>query len=229
MVKSLDESVGDIMKTLDSLGLTENTIVIFTSDNGGFGPVTDMSPLKGSKGMLYEGGIREPFIVSWKGKVKAGTISDYPIIGTDLFPTILSLTGSELPKGLALDGTDLKRIFLTGAIPEKRALFWFFPAYLENYRGMPGIWRTTPAAAIRYGNFKLIRFFEDGREELYDLKNDIGEKNDLAKVNKKKREELSRMLDNWITGTHAPVPAEPNPDFDEKLYQKRLNKTKAVK
>ena len=226
MVKSLDESVGDVMKALDSLGLTENTIVIFTSDNGGFGPVTDMSPLKGSKGMLYEGGIREPFIVSWKGKVKAGTKSDYPIIGTDLFPTILSLTGSEKSKELTLDGTDLKNIFLTGTEPEKRALFWFFPAYLENYRGMKGLWRTTPAAAIRYGDFKLIRFFEDGREELYDLKNDIGEKNDLAEVKKKKREELANMLDNWIAETRAPVPSEPNPDFDKDFYLKKLQKEK---
>jgi len=226
MVESLDESVGRIIKTLNKLGLIENTIIIFTSDNGGYGPATDMAPLRGSKGMLYEGGIREPFIVSWKGKIKEGTKTDFPIIGTDMFPTILSLTSSKLPQRLTLDGIDLKNIFLKSELPDKRALFWFFPAYLEKYRGMKDLWRTTPAAAVRYGNYKFIRFFEDGREELYDLKNDIGEKNDLSGSDTIKRKVLSTLLDEWIISTNAPVPSEPNPDFDKKAYHKKLNELK---
>ncbi len=222
MVKSLDESVGRIIETLNEVGLMKNTVIIFTSDNGGYGPATDMSPLRGSKGMLYEGGIREPFIVSWKGKIKAGTKTDYPIIGTDMFPTILSLTNSKIPQHLDLDGTDLKNVFLKSELPDKRALFWFFPAYLENYHGMKGLWRTTPAATVRYGNYKLIRFFEDGREELYDLKDDIGEKNDLTISDTAKRKELSKLLDEWIISTNAPVPVEPNPGFDEEAYLKKL-------
>ena len=226
MVKSLDESVGRIMKKLRDLGLEKNTIVIFTSDNGGYGPATSMAPLRGSKGMLYEGGIREPFVVVWKGKINAGALSDYPIIGTDLYPTITSLTNSRLPSGIPFDGIDLKELFLKGKIPGKRALFWFFPAYLENYRGMKGLWRTTPAAAVRYGNWKLIRYFEDDREELYNLQKDIGEKHDLAGVEAAKREELSGMLDEWIKSTNAPVPTKLNPDFDE---QACMSKIKALK
>jgi len=224
MVKSLDESVGQIMDKLRKLGLEKNTIVIFTSDNGGYGPATSMAPLRGSKGMLYEGGIREPFIVSWKGKIKEGTSSDYPVIGTDLYPTIASITGSELPSGVTLDGTDLKELFLENKEPGKRPLFWFFPAYLGGYRGMDRIWRTTPAAAVRYGKWKLIRFFEDNREELYDLENDISESKDLSDIHVKEKNELSHILDEWIKSTNAPVPHEPNPSFDEKEYQKKLEK-----
>ena len=228
MVKSLDESVGKVVQKLKELGLEKNTIVIFTSDNGGFGPATSMAPLRGSKGMLYEGGIREPFVVVWKGKIKEGTKSVYPIIGTDLYPTIANITGSRLPDGVPFDGIDLSGLFLKNREPAERALFWFFPAYLENYRGMKGLWRTTPAAAVRYGSFKLIRYFEDGREELYDLKNDIGETSDLSSVNKQKREELANMLDKWIAETNAPVPTEPNPDFDEKFFREKLKKRNAM-
>ena len=227
MVKSLDESVGRVVNELKDLGLLDNTIIFFTSDNGGFGPATTMAPLRGSKGMLYEGGIREPFIVSWKGKIKEGTKSDYPIIGTDMYPTVVSMTNSRLDKEVELDGVDLKKLFLEGSSPQPRALFWFFPAYLEKYRGMETLWRTTPAAAVRYGDFKLIRFFEDGEEELYNLKDDIGEKNDLADALPAKRAEMSKLLDEWIKSTNAPVPTERNPDFDEAAYEKKLEELKS--
>ncbi len=223
MVKSLDESVGRIVEKLKELDILDNTIIIFTSDNGGFGPATSMAPLRGSKGMLYEGGIREPFIVSWRGKITEKSTSDYPIIGTDMFPTILSLTNSKSSKDIMLDGIDLKNLFLHNQSPESRPLFWFFPAYLENYRGMSGLWRTTPAAAVRYGNWKFIRFFEDGKEELYNLKADIGEENDLSSINTDKRSELSKLLDDWIAKTNAPVPSENNPKFDVKAYEAKLS------
>ena len=223
MVKSLDESVGRVVDKLKELNILENTIIIFTSDNGGFGPATSMAPLRGSKGMLYEGGIREPFIVSWRGKIKENSNSDYPIIGIDMFPTILSLTNSKPDKELQLDGVNLKSLFLHNQTPGSRPLFWFFPAYLENYRGMHGLWRTTPAAAVRYGNWKLIRFFEDGKEELYNLTDDIGENADLSSGNAEKRAELSKLLDNWIAKTNAPVPSEKNPGFDEQAYNKKLS------
>jgi arylsulfatase A-like enzyme len=223
MVKSLDESVGRIVEKLEELNLLDNTIIVFTSDNGGYGPATSMAPLRGSKGMMYEGGIREPFIVSWRGKIEENSMSDFPIIGTDMYPTILSLTNSKPGKDIRLDGIDLKNLFLHNQSPESRPLFWFFPAYLERYRGVPNLWRTAPAAAVRYGNWKLIRFFEDGKEELYNLKDDIGEENDLSSANTTKRAELAKLLDKWIADTNAPVPSEKNPEFDEKAYNAKLS------
>ncbi len=222
MVKSLDESVGRVMDKLKELNLLDNTIVIFMSDNGGYGPATSMAPLRGSKGMMYEGGIREPFIVSWHGMIKKNSTSGYPIIGTDMFPTILSMTNSKSSKNLQLDGIDLKNLFLQNQTPAIRPLFWFFPAYLERYRGMNSLWRTTPAAAVRYGNWKLIRFFEDGREEFYNLKDDIGEKTDLSAVHDLKRLQLAKILDEWIDETNAPVPTMKNPDFNQQAYDKKL-------
>ncbi len=222
MVKSLDESVGRILLKLNELDLRKKTIVIFTSDNGGYGPATSMAPLRGSKGMLYEGGIREPFIVSWPGRIKAGTNADYPIIGTDMFPTILSLTHTDPFPGQQFDGINLRKLFLRGKEPGERPLFWFFPAYLQRYSGIPDIWRTTPAAAVRLGDWKLIRFFETGDTELYNLKEDIGETDELSNKFPEKKREMEELLKNWIKDTNAPVPSEPNPDFDESAYQLKL-------
>ncbi len=227
MVKSLDESVGRIILKLNELNIRKKTIVIFTSDNGGYGPATSMAPLRGSKGMLYEGGIREPFIVSWPGRVKPGTRSDYPIIGTDMFPTILSLTHTDLFPGQQFDGINLKKLFLKGKKPDERPLFWFFPAYLERYRGVPDIWRTTPASAVRLGNWKLIRFFETGVTELYNLKDDIGETQELSDRFPEKKKEMENLLENWIKETNAPVPYKPNPEFDETAYKIKLQEIKS--
>lgn len=229
MVKSLDESIGRIILKLNELNLRKKTIVIFTSDNGGYGPATSMAPLRGSKGMLYEGGIREPFIVSWTGKIKAGSQTDYPIIGTDMFPTILALTHTNPFPDQQFDGINLKKLFLKGKKPGERPLFWFFPAYLERYRGIPDIWRTTPAAAVRYGDWKLIRFFEKGNTELYNLKDDIGETTELSNKYPEKKKEMEDMLENWINKTNAPVPSEPNPEFDESEYNIKLQQIKEKK
>jgi len=226
MIKSLDESVGRIILKLNELNLRKRTIIIFTSDNGGVGPTTSMAPLRGSKGMLYEGGIREPFIVSWPGRIKPGTRSDYPIIGTDMFPTILSLTRTDPFPGQQFDGINLKKLFLKGKKPAERPLFWFFPAYLERYRGVPDIWRTTPAAAVRFGDWKLIRFFETGLTKLYNLKDDIGETYELSEKFPEKKKEMENLLKNWIQETNAPVPSEPNPEFDETAYNTKLQQIK---
>jgi arylsulfatase A-like enzyme len=226
MVKSLDESVGRIILKLNELNLRKRTIIIFTSDNGGVGPTTSMAPLRGSKGMLYEGGIREPFIVSWPGRIKPGTRSDYPIIGTDIFPTLLSLTRTKPFPGQQFDGLNLKKLFLKGKKPAERPLFWFFPSYLERYRGVPDIWRTTPAAAVRYGDWKLIRFFETGLTELYNLKEDIGETHELSEKFPKKKKEMENLLEKWIQKTNAPVPSDPNPEFDETAYNTKLQQIK---
>ncbi len=226
MIKSLDDGVGRIMAKIHELGLTENTIVIFTSDNGGMGVATGMEPLRGSKGMLYEGGIRVPFIASWPGKIKPETISHEPVISLDLYPTILSLAGITKPDGLLLDGIDFSPVLLKQRPMATRPLFWHFPAYLERYRNMNRIWRTTPASAIRYGDWKLIQYYEDNHIELYNLLEDIGETQNLTGENPHKRDELYAILDKWRKAVKAPVPTQLNPDFDQKKYDEYSEKLK---
>ncbi len=214
MIESVDESVGRVMHKLDALGLADRTVVIVLSDNGGHGPTTSMAPLRGSKGMLYEGGIRVPLAIHGPGLRSAGRRDATPVIGTDLYPTILAMARAPLPPGQPIDGVSLLPVLSEGAPLASRALFWHFPAYLEAYRGMPEPWRTTPAGAIRQGPYKLIEFFEDGRLELYNLHEDIGEQHDLAETMPDKAQELHALMRAWRTAVNAPVPSEPNPDYD---------------
>jgi arylsulfatase A-like enzyme len=216
MIASVDESVGRIVETLDKLGLTENTLVIFTSDNGGVGGyeaaglsrngVTDNAPLKGGKGMLYEGGIRVPYVFSWKGKVAPGVTNETPIMNIDFYPTFVELSHTTAPENYPLDGASLMPM-LTGAKQslDRAALEWHFPGYLGFGQDE---WRTTPAAAIRMGDWKLIEFFEDGRLELYNLKDDIGEKHNLASENPNKVKELHEKMLAWRTKIGAKMPTK---------------------
>ncbi|HEV7282137.1 MAG TPA: sulfatase [Pirellulaceae bacterium] len=219
MIASVDESVGRIVALLDELSLSQNTVVIFTSDNGGVGgyeregiiggSVTDNAPLKGGKGMLYEGGIRVPFIVRWPGKI-APAVSDAPINSVDFYPTLLEIAGVELPESYVLDGESwLPQVVSPNeAQPREAPLFWHFPGYLGAGKGT---WRTTPAGAIRDGDWKLIEFFEDGRLELYDLRNDIGERHNLAEKEPAKAAELQGKLAAWRSevGAKLPMPNDP--------------------
>ena len=214
MIESVDESVGRVMGKLDALGLADNTVVFFFSDNGGYGPATSMAPLRGSKGMLYEGGIRVPLAIHGPGVRAAGRTDATPVIGVDLYPTILEMAGAALPPGQPIDGVSLLPLLAEKAPLASRALFWHFPAYLQAYQGMSGPWRTTPAGAVRQGDYKLIEFFEDGRLELYNLHDDIGEQNDLAETMPDKVQELHALLQNWRASVQAPVPSELNPDYD---------------
>ena len=214
MVHSVDEGVGRIQHRLDALGLAENTVVIFFSDNGGFGPVTSMSPLRGSKGMLYEGGIRAPLIVKWPGVTDGGSSSDVPVIGIDLYPTILTMAGVAPPDDHPLDGVSLAPLLRGEAQLSERPLFWHFPAYLEADTSVSGPWRTTPAAAVRVDDDKLVTFFEDGRGELYDLAEDIGETRDLADEMPARAGRLRSILEQWWRDTDAWLPTEANPLYD---------------
>ncbi len=210
MIESVDESVGRVLAKLDQLGLTSNTVVVFYSDNGGYGPATSMRPLRGSKGMLYEGGIRVPMVVRWPGKIPGGVNDDTPVIGTDLYPTILEITGVAPDPQMPLDGVSLYRLLVDHKNIDPRPLFWHFPAYLQAYRGMESPWRTTPAAAIRVGRYKLIEWYEDGRVELYDLDADLGESHDLFEELPEKASELLDRLHRWQedVGAAMPVPVE---------------------
>ena len=213
MIESLDRGVGRILAALEERGLSENTVVIFASDNGGFGPVTSMAPLRGSKGMLYEGGIRTPMVVRWPKQVEAGSTSATPVIGLDLYPTLVNLAGARIPDDHPIDGVNLTSTLTgSGEIPE-RDLIWHFPAYLEADRSVAGIWRTTPASALRRGPYKLIHFFENDRWELYDLKSDASEMNDLSEKHPELMLSLSSSLKHWWEDVDAFLPSRPNPFY----------------
>lgn len=219
MIQAVDDGVGRIQAALDELSLTDNTVVIFFSDNGGYGPATDMDPLKGYKGTYYEGGIREPFFVKWPGVVKPGTKSAEPMIGVDLYPTLCEIAGAKLPRGQAIDGVSLVPL-VKG---EKqgfgdRPLFWHFPAYLQSYsvwnEQRDPLFRSRPCSIIRVGDWKLHQYFEDGGLELYNLRDDIGETTNLAAREPDKAQQLLAQLKAWRAKVKAPVPSERNPAYD---------------
>lgn len=213
MIESVDNGIGRILARLEALGLERNTIVVFTSDNGGHGAITSNTPLRGSKGMLYEGGIRVPLAVRWPGVVPAARSTDVPVITSDFFPTLLEAAGVARPAGHPLDGESLVPVLRGADRLERDAIYWHFPAYLQTYRGLPGPWRTTPAGAIRSGDWKLIEYFEDGRVELYDLRNDLGETRNLAGQMPDRASALRQRLVEWRRAVGAPVPDQPNPEY----------------
>jgi arylsulfatase A-like enzyme len=218
MIESVDQGVGRLAATLDELGLSDKTAIVFFSDNGGYGGATSMSPLKGYKGTYYEGGIREPFFVKWPGVVKPGTRCDVPIIGVDLYPTFCEITGADRPDDQPLDGIDLTPLFRGEEGLAPRALYWHFPAYLQGYARIDQqrdpLYRTRPCGIIRFGDWKLHEYFEDGDLELYNLNEDPGETANLVETMPQKAKELHRMLIKWRASIRAPVPATPNPKYD---------------
>jgi arylsulfatase A-like enzyme len=216
MVESVDHSVRDVLAKLDELKLANDTIVLFFSDNGGYLGATSNHPLRGGKGMLYEGGIREPMIVRWPGVTKPGTKCEEPVIGVDFYPTLLEVTGTNRPENYTLDGVSFAPLLnAPGDSLDRPSLFWHFPCYLQG-SGDPhgGPFRTTPAGAIRMGRWKLIEWFETGRQELYYLHDDIGEQDDLSKSHEDKRKELHDAMLAWRKEVNAPVPTTPNPQYD---------------
>ncbi len=212
MIASVDESVGRVLDLLEKLKLSENTLVIFSSDNGGVGGylevglktkegITANRPLRGGKGMLYEGGVRVAFIAAFKGKIRPNSTNDEPIISVDLFPTLLELGRAKAPSQ-TLDGKSLVPLF-TGERFERQAIYWHFPGYLGSGKNE---WRTTPGSAVRAGDWKLQEYFEDGRIELYNLKTDLGQAKNLAETEPVRRDELLTMLRQWRTAVNAPMP-----------------------
>lgn len=218
MVESVDQSVGRVMDHLEALGLSDNTLFIFTSDNGGNGCATKNAPLRGAKGTLYEGGLRVPLIVRWPGRIAPGTQSATPVIGIDLFPTLLEAARTAAPSGLVLDGRSLMPLLSgTGQI-QRKALYWHFPLYMQNETCSPATWCTTPVGVIRKGRYKLMEFFEPRgtpcRMELYDLEQDRQESQNLSCSRPDVLKELRADMLDWRTRLAAPVPDLPNPLFD---------------
>ncbi len=211
MLQSLDESVGRIVSTIEAQGMKEKTWIVFTSDNGGLAtvegpntPATSNAPLREGKGWLYEGGLRVPLLVSGPGLKGAGTTVDTPVIGQDLFPTILALAGAARSVPGELDGIDLSGLLLRAESPSRQSLHWHYPHY-ANQGGRPG-------GVIRSGSWKLIEFYEEGPRELFDLAKDPSESRNLANERPELVEKLGTELARWRTSVGAKMP-EPNPGY----------------
>ena len=200
MIEGMDQSVGRLMNFLDTSGLADQTLVMFTSDNGPF--AADVRPLRGEKGHLYEGGIRVPFLVRWPGRIEPGTRSDTPIISMDVVATLEKVC--QLPVQETVDGVDLTPV-LTGQGPlQREAIYFHYPNYAFHKKNRLG-------SAIRQGRFKLIKFYDGPELELYDLAADIGEQQNLASSRPKLARQLEKRLDHWLrqTGASRPIRLDP--------------------
>jgi arylsulfatase A-like enzyme len=207
MLEQLDSAIGRLVAEVDRLGLTGRTILIFTSDNGGLataeGHPTSNLPLRGGKGWPYEGGVREPLLVCWPGVTKPGSICDSPMISTDYYPTLLQMAGLPLRPEQHRDGVSLVPL-LNGGDRPPRPLFWHYPHY-GNQGGRP-------VGAVRDGDYKLIEWYEDMRVELYNVRDDMGEKHDLALQKPQEVTALRKQLHAWRDEVKAVMPT-PNPAY----------------
>ena len=220
LVEAMDRNVGRVLQAIKDCGLEENTLIIFTTDNGGVYNISKQWPLRAGKGSFYEGGIRVPLVIYQKGRFEKGEINDLSISQLDIFPTLLDLTGIS-PDGLTLDGMSLARLLQTGKDDSlsARTLYWHFPAYLEggNKETTDTIFRTRPVSVVRRGAWKLIENYETGRYELYNITDDISERKELSAAYPQIVRELSEALDEWKKELHAPIPTELNPAYEPEL------------
>jgi arylsulfatase A-like enzyme len=198
MIKSVDDGVGKIMKAIDELGIANNTIIIITSDHGGLASrgnkrelATSNKPLRAGKGNLYEGGVRVPYIIKWPGVVKAGTETNSIIQGVDNFSTLVDIAGGKMPSSQISDGKSFYDVLTAGKSYTDRTLFW------HNGSPRPTSTADIYSSAIRKGDYKLVDLFALGKKELYNIKKDIGEQNDIAAANPKLVDELYAELDAW--------------------------------
>ncbi|MGV3504766.1 MAG: sulfatase [Adhaeribacter sp.] len=196
LIESLDDNVGKVLQCLDSLKLSQNTLVIFTSDNGGLLPITSNLPLRSGKGYPYEGGLRVPLIVKWPGKSRPGTLVGEPVITMDVFATILEAAGLKTPAGS--DGLTLTPLLQGSKKPFGRSLFWHFP----HYRGQD----VSPYSIARSGHFKLIRYYDDTAPELYDLARDPYETRNLYPQNGPQARKMEDSLEKWLKQVGAKIP-----------------------
>jgi arylsulfatase A-like enzyme len=223
MIEAMDDGVGLVLDALKRNRLDKNTIVCFTSDNGGVSAgdakSTSNLPLRGGKGRQWEGGIREPYYVSVPGVTRPGSLCDVPVSGIDFYPTLLELVGVSVPESQDIDGVSLMPLLngQSSSHIEERDLFWHYPHY-GNQGG-------EPSSIIRHDDWKLIHYWEDGRDELYNLKADPAEKSDVAPENKDMAAMLRAELDRWLTKTNAKVPRL-DPQYDDTAYQKWLGRQK---
>jgi arylsulfatase A len=209
MIESVDESLENLMNKLEELDLTDNTIIIFTSDNGGHGRKTSNYPLRGNKGNFYEGGIRVPMVVKWPGVTEPASECAVPVTSTDFYPTILEMAKLPARPEQHMDGISLTPLLEGGAEINRDALYWHFPNYINNHPD-----RATPCGVIRQGDWKLIEYFEDGRLEMFNLADDMKEETNLSSEMPDKAKELQVLLSNWRVDAGVQMP-ELNPDYEE--------------
>jgi arylsulfatase A-like enzyme len=218
MIEAVDASVGRVAAKVDELGIAENTLIIFISDNGGLPGVSQLTPLRGQKGSLFEAGVRVPACMRWSGKVQPGSTCDTPITSVDFLPTFASLAGAKVPNSQPVDGADLSPL-LSGKEIEERSVFWHYPLYLQGIGltiDVPGggtyTWRGFPSSSLRRGDWKLMEFHEDNSVALYNLNDDPGEQNNLAQSMPERTAALRAELDAWQAKTGAPIPVLKNPE-----------------
>jgi len=218
MIESVDESVGRVLATLKELGLEQDTLIIFTSDNGGFENATSNAPLRANKGAYYEGGIRVPLIIKWPGVSKAGIVVKEPVISTDLYPTCLAAAGLAARPHQHMDGVNLQPLLGGAGHLTPRSLFWHYPHYNEHRFSVP-------SSVIRKGEWKLIETFDPEGIEIYNLADDLSEKKNLAAAESAKVAELRRELDAWRIAVGAERML-PNPDYDPSVPTAKKKKGK---
>jgi arylsulfatase A-like enzyme len=205
MIESVDQSVGRVVAALEELKLSEKTIIVFSSDNGGLMQNTSNAPFRAGKGSAYEGGVRVPLIVSWPGSIAAGKKCEVPVATLDWYPTFLELAGVRCAPSQVVDGESLVPLLLEKEPLKRDAIYWHYPHYSPQF--------PTPHGAVRQGDWRLVEFFEDGRAELYNLKSDAGETKDLSKEQPEKARELRQKLADWRASVGAQMPT-PNPLYD---------------
>jgi arylsulfatase A-like enzyme len=228
MVEAMDTNVGRLLNALDEMGLSDNTMVIFTSDNGGIRAISPLDPLRAGKGSYFEGGIRIPLAIRWPGKVEPGTKSTFLTTNIDFFPTFKDIL--DIKVDTQLDGQSLLPV-LSGeevnAERSERSLYWHFPVYLQGYSAhfddaRDPLFRTRPGSVIRKGKWKLHEYFEDNKLLLYDLENDLGETSNVADEHPEVVEELYGLLKDWRRKLNAPDDLSPNPEYDPKFESNKL-------
>lgn len=208
LVESVDRSVSRLMDEVRADGEGRETVILFTSDNGGLEGFTDNGPLRGGKGMLYEGGIRVPMI-AWGERIPGGRVNTQdPVQLTDLVPTLLEWSRTRAPESLPLAGTSLVSLLEDGTPLPERDLYWHFPAYLSGAAKRHGLWRTTPVSAIMRGDDKLLEFFESGERQLYDL-SDVSEERNLSEERPEQALNLHQRLLRWREDRKMPMPTAP--------------------
>lgn len=228
MVEATDTNIGRLLEALKDMGLSNNTIVVFTSDNGGLSMTSPQDPLRGGKGAYFEGGIRVPLIVKWPGTVEAGTRTEFPTINLDFFPTFRDILNVNVDK--QLDGQSLLPL-LVGEEETKydRKLYWHFPIYLQGYMNdaRDPLFRTRPGSVIRKGKWKLHEYFEDGDVLLYNLEEDPGEQHNVAAEHPEVVDELHASLKAWHKKLDAPIPFEKNPAYDAEFEHQKIEQVLA--
>lgn len=216
MVEAVDTSVKRVVAKVKELGIEKNTIIIFTSDNGGTS-MSQLAPFRGMKGSLFEAGVRVPACASWAGRIKPGSTSDSPISSVDFLPTLAKLAGAPLPTKQPVDGTDISPLFFGKPIKE-RSLFWHYPLYLTGLgleiKTPEGAysWRGFPSTSLVRGKYKMIQFLEDQSFALYDLSKDPGEQNNIIDAMPELASQLKKQIRGWQKEVKAPIPSVPNPE-----------------